>query len=306
MSERKGFTLMELLVVIAVISLLMAITVPVVHRVKHKAKESVCQSNLRQWGIVFKMYTDEFDGNLIRSKDEIAWYYPIREYYGSTPDLLLCPSAVKPSNPGRRTAEPLYGGTFLAWGSLLPRGNKPGWDGRGSYGLNHWAYIHNKELGHGDGGYASSYSYSYSYYSDPNGTGSSFSASSSSSSGAGASVPRVDARYWTNAYAKNANNVPLVIDSWWLYANCNSDDRPPRRDAVPRVDVSEEANRLCMDRHSNGINSVFMDWSVRKVGLKELWTLKWHRQYDTAGPWTRIGGVEPGAWPKWMRNFKDY
>ena len=49
-----------------------------------------------------------------------------------------------------------------------------------------------------------------------------------------------------------------------------------------------------------------MDWSVRKVGLKELWTLKWHHEYDTAGPWTKAGGVQPEDWPQWMRSFKDY
>jgi len=49
-----------------------------------------------------------------------------------------------------------------------------------------------------------------------------------------------------------------------------------------------------------------MDWSVRKVGPKELWTLKWHRKFDTANDWTIAGGVKPEDWPEWMRNFKDY
>jgi len=49
-----------------------------------------------------------------------------------------------------------------------------------------------------------------------------------------------------------------------------------------------------------------VDGATRKVGLKELWTLKWHRQYDTANCWTKAGGVQPGDWPEWMRQFKDY
>jgi prepilin-type processing-associated H-X9-DG protein len=61
-----------------------------------------------------------------------------------------------------------------------------------------------------------------------------------------------------------------------------------------------------MDRHSRGINVVFFDFSVRKVGLKELWTLKWHQHSNTAGLWTKAGGVLPDAWPKWLRNCKDY
>jgi hypothetical protein len=49
-----------------------------------------------------------------------------------------------------------------------------------------------------------------------------------------------------------------------------------------------------------------LDFSARKIGLKELWTLKWHRKYDTAGPWTLAGGAQQGDWPQWMRSFKEY
>ena len=49
-----------------------------------------------------------------------------------------------------------------------------------------------------------------------------------------------------------------------------------------------------------------MDWTVRKVGLKELWTLKWNYYYDISGPWTMAGFVQPTDWPEWMRHFKDY
>jgi hypothetical protein len=49
-----------------------------------------------------------------------------------------------------------------------------------------------------------------------------------------------------------------------------------------------------------------MDFSARKVGLKELYTLKWHRGFNTAGTYTKAGGVTPSMWPKWIRNFPDY
>jgi len=54
------------------------------------------------------------------------------------------------------------------------------------------------------------------------------------------------------------------------------------------------------------VNCRFLDWSVRKVGIKELWTLKWHKDFDTANPYTRAGGVQPKDWPPWTRRFKDY
>jgi prepilin-type processing-associated H-X9-DG protein len=66
------------------------------------------------------------------------------------------------------------------------------------------------------------------------------------------------------------------------------------------------ASFTAINRHQGGINMLFLDGAVRKVGLKELWTLKWHEDFDTAGPWTKAGGARPGNWPEWMRNFKDY
>ena len=54
-----AFTLLELLVVIGIISLLAGLLLPVVNRAKAKAYDSVCVSNLRQLGIVTRMYADE-------------------------------------------------------------------------------------------------------------------------------------------------------------------------------------------------------------------------------------------------------
>jgi prepilin-type processing-associated H-X9-DG protein len=68
----------------------------------------------------------------------------------------------------------------------------------------------------------------------------------------------------------------------------------------------DNMTHFCIDRHSGGINSLFLDWSVRKVGLKELWTLKWNEDFDTSNEWTRAGGVQPDDWPEWMWKFKDY
>lgn len=42
------------------------------------------------------------------------------------------------------------------------------------------------------------------------------------------------------------------------------------------------------------------------VGLKQLWTFRWHRYFDPNGPWTKAGGVEPSDWPQWMRRLRDY
>ena len=61
MNRKKGFTLIELLVVIAIIALLMAILMPALQRVKKQARSVACLSKLRQWGLYFAMYADDYN-----------------------------------------------------------------------------------------------------------------------------------------------------------------------------------------------------------------------------------------------------
>lgn len=102
---------------------------------------------------------------------------------------------------------------------------------------------------------------------------------------------------------KNSSQFPVLLDCTFYYGVAKDKEDPPEVDSL---NSGGNWNVFCMNRHSGHINGVFLDWSVRKIGLKELWTLKWYRNFDTANPWTRAGGVKPEDWPEWMRRFKDY
>jgi prepilin-type N-terminal cleavage/methylation domain-containing protein len=114
---------------------------------------------------------------------------------------------------------------------------------------------------------------------------------------------------WTSIYRQGGSNVPVMLDSaLWAGYPTEYDSPPPTEDDAAKTPTitGESLREFCVPRHNGFINGVFMDWSIRKIGVKELWTLSWHPKFNTAGPYTRAGGVQAENWPAWMRRFKEY
>ena len=98
-----GFTLMELLVVVTIIVILAAMLMPGLHKAREKARQAVCTSNLKQYGLAFTMYLHDYKV-LPRYYDENAsWYEAAHEanfpsYLGRDPIDVRCPSSKRASN----------------------------------------------------------------------------------------------------------------------------------------------------------------------------------------------------------------
>jgi prepilin-type N-terminal cleavage/methylation domain-containing protein len=122
---RRAFTLIELLVVIAIIALLMSILMPALQRVREQARAVTCMSNLKQWGLIFSMYTDEHNGQFERGLDQgHHWIIALRPYFNglTDTDMFYCPSATKHADEIGR------------WG------NDTAWYFESTYGIDHGSY----------------------------------------------------------------------------------------------------------------------------------------------------------------------
>ena len=243
----------------------MAILMPALQRARKQTRAVACLSNLRHWGFIFNMYTDDNDhkfyGAWSTSQQGHVWIGALKPYYQDE-DINFCPSASKPNADNG-----LWGEAFEAYGVFPADDGRYGYAGlAGSYGINGYCLI-------------------------PNGV-------DTYESGVAVS------QGWKTAGERGAGNVP------WFSEALRFDLWPVSTDAPAASEFAAWSGNLmartCINRHQGFENVAFLDFSVRRVGLKELWTLKWHKSFDINGPWTQAGGVVGSDWPDWIRRFQDY
>ncbi len=89
---KRGFTLIEMLVVIAILALLISLVVPVVSNSLKKGRELGCLSNLRQLGQALVMYASDHNSQLPRYQDSNGyWDEKLAKYLGEEATVFVCP-----------------------------------------------------------------------------------------------------------------------------------------------------------------------------------------------------------------------
>ena len=284
MDTRKAFTLVELLVVIAIIALLVSILLPTIEKVREQAQSLVCRTNLKNLSYYTIEYLSDWDDKFWAGWT-IAWgekpdgmddsWVEALLPYGSK-KFLLCPLATRYDAPYPSGDE---GGKNAAWGDP----ENENYPYIGSYGENGWCWAIIPSV------------------LDPDGDGSIW-------------TPDDIASFWQFGNIRNADKIPLFLDSKWDHGIPMHDDPPPAEDDQSIFDNGSSMMRYCINRHHGAVNALFFDGTVRKVGLKELWTLQWRKKpyYDKCNPqcWTTCAGKTKLDWANhgtgWMKDFKEY
>jgi prepilin-type N-terminal cleavage/methylation domain-containing protein/prepilin-type processing-associated H-X9-DG protein len=277
-----GFTLIELLVVIAIMALLMAILLPVLGRVREQARAVACRSNVKQWGTILALYLEDNEGRFPRTDDgHYDGLSLLRRLYVGTE-----------SDPSARGRSQSAGTEGIA---CCPVATSAGTQVFTSTGSNVWLEVTLGstfaawEVSNPSPPFRGSYGLNrnvFNIYFD------------------GLEAPNKRRPVYTDVFAvRHRGNIPLLLDSTVPSGAMIIEGMPP-----PRTERSEDrlGTGACINRHNGTINGLFLDGSVRQIGLKEIWTLRWHLKFNTAGAWTKAGGVQPEDWPAWMRKFKDY
>jgi prepilin-type N-terminal cleavage/methylation domain-containing protein len=267
----RGFTLVELLVVIGIIAILVAILLPALQKARMAANTVACSSNIRQLSYGVLMYHQDYKGGLIPHWTVAPmWHTLIRPYLHKTPagaapgqietrdQIYKCPAAwEKPTPDSDKSPSPSPFQAFYSDASPGSPSAAGGFKVESAYGMLRYLYdtkvlLPTNQLYNNKGFWR---------------------------------VVYPTANFWQiqRISAKRPAPIPLIFDCRWreAFIDNNSGLNPVPNGYWPRdVNGHGQMNFIATQRHGRVVNISFVDMSVRTAPLPELWTYSWRDNFN--------------------------
>ena len=238
----SAFTLIELLVVVAIIVALLAILLPSLNSALSVANTAVCASNLKQMGVAHLAYAADHTGT-----------HPPASTDTSEPHWLELLTKYAGNMDEIRYCPETDRYEFDPNATSVPQRV-------GSRTQTWWL----KQNTYGVGFYG----------------GGSYGANIFAHSTAGWGSP-IAKHFRSINDATRAHNIPLLADCVWHNSYPLDTNTAPAAEPNGSLAGSSLMGRYLIRRHHNAINVGFLDNSVRRVDLPDMWTLDWHKNFQT-------------------------
>jgi prepilin-type N-terminal cleavage/methylation domain-containing protein/prepilin-type processing-associated H-X9-DG protein len=251
----RGFTLVELMVVITIVVILLALLTPAMDRAMDAAVIARCMANQRGVAQALRFYAGDHRGYIMPISNAAGdyWFHKLAKYigHGSGPrgfyegqvKMLDCPEAAVNAGDSLDGYGP-YGGAHQGWQ----------WASTfGASGMNLWLI------------------YDYAQYRNANYWS--------------------HDNFYTR-YINAPGETPLLADSNWVgsWPGSQQPEQPEAQDLRPGPDETDTGyrdhahgffmGRFAIARHGLSVNVGFVDGSARNVRLGGLWALRWHKNFQ--------------------------